>query len=33
VAARNDPTVIPVLRALDCKVAKLTAPEFEEAKP
>jgi hypothetical protein len=28
VAARNDPTVIPVLRALDCKVAKLSAPEL-----
>ena len=27
-AARNDPGVIPVLKALDCKVAKLTAPEL-----
>ena len=26
-AARNDPGVLPVLRALDCKVAKLTVGE------
>lgn len=27
-AARQDPGVLPVLRKLDCKVAKLTAPEL-----
>jgi hypothetical protein len=26
--AKRDPGVLPVLRALDCKVAKLTAPEL-----
>jgi ribosome maturation protein Sdo1 len=29
--AKRDPGVMPVLRALDCKVAKLSAPEFQQA--
>lgn len=29
--AKRDPGVMPVLRALDCKVAKLTAPEFQQS--
>ena len=30
-AARQDPGVLPVLRALDCKVDKLSAPEFQRS--
>ena len=30
-AARNDPGVLPVLRALDCKVDQLSAPEFQRS--
>jgi len=29
IAARNDPGVMPVLKALECKTAKLSAPEFK----